>query len=145
MRGGDRFQVIGHHLGFSERGRTMEVIFKAPQKLGNRSYQSGKQIIPDNLAHNLSFKSLVKSGAVQVLPRDFKSQKIQMSHDAKATQKAKLARQARKAHQSAKAASSASSPQSNVAGPVSALPTPTKPISAGAVIIAAPATAQDEG
>lgn len=82
----------------------MKVIFLAPQKLGNRSYAKGPQVVPDNLAHNLGFKQLVRSGEIQMLPRDSAAQKIQLSHDAKALQKAKQARQ--QAHQSAIAAGS---------------------------------------
>lgn len=128
----------------------MEVILKAPQKIGNRSYVKGKHVVPDNLAHNLSFKALVKSGAIQMLPRDSAAQKIQMSRDVKAQQKSKHARKLalakQKSHQSANAASSASPSKSNVAGSAQALLTPAKPIMAGAADVAsvpaAPVTAQ---
>lgn len=70
----------------------MEVIFGAPQKLGNRVYKKGKQTVPSSLAHNRAFHALVKSGAVVIVPRDEAKQKIQMSHDARAHQLAKQAR-----------------------------------------------------
>ena len=70
----------------------MEVIFKAPQKLGNRLYKKGSQTVPDSLAYNRTFQALVKTGAATLVPRDLAKQKIQMSHDMKAAKKARDAR-----------------------------------------------------
>lgn len=127
----------------------MEVIFSAPQKLGNRSFKKGQQTVPDSMVHNNAFKDLIKSGAARILPRDASAQKIQMSRDAKVMQKAKAARFAAKAlktSKSAQATSGASSSSPSVAGTAQPLPTPAKPILAGATAQAsapvAPATAQ---
>lgn len=85
----------------------MKAILKAPQKLGNRVYPQGEQVLPDSLALNLAFKALVAKGAIQVLPRDIASQQVQMFLDAKAALKAKhkhqAARKAREAQALAKA------------------------------------------
>jgi hypothetical protein len=126
----------------------MEVIFSKPTVLGNRSYKKGKQEVPDSLAHNLAFKKLIQSGAVQVVPRDAARQKIQTAKDTKVLQKAKAMRKAHKALQSAQGASSAHPASSSASGSVQALPTPAKPILAGATVKAsepvAPVTAQEE-
>ena len=130
----------------------MEVIFSAPQKLGNKSYKKGPQSVPDSLAYNRAFKALVKTGAITIKPRDAAAQKIQMSRDAKAFQKAKAARiaaRALKASKSAQAASGASPTQSSAAGADQPLQTPAQPILAGATTEAsvpvAPATASSSG
>ena len=116
----------------------MKVNFIAPQKLGNKFYPKGQHIIPDHLAHNLGFKALVKSGIAHVIPRDDAMQKIQLSKDAKAVEKAKLARKARQALQSAQAASDASSIElPSAVGSDQALLKPAKPVSAGAVSVEA--------
>jgi hypothetical protein len=99
----------------------MKVIFTAPKKLGNRVYKKGDQIVPDSLAHNLAFRELVKSGVIQMVPRDAATQKIQSSRDMKAQEHAKsprMARQAAKAHLSAPRL-------------VQASPQPAQPISEG--------------
>ncbi len=70
----------------------MQVTFKAPQKLGNKPYKVGLQIIPDHLAGNQKFKALVKAGIVVVHPRDANAQKVQASKDAENVKKADIAR-----------------------------------------------------
>jgi hypothetical protein len=132
----------------------MQVIFTKAMKLGGRVFAKGKQEAPDHLFYNVAFKKLVQSGAVQVVPRDAASQKIQTSKDMKVLQKAKVARKAalakkaNKALQSVQGASSANPTTSSVSGSDQALPTPATPISAGAAaqasVPAAPVTAQVE-
>ena len=70
----------------------MEVIFSKPAKLGNISYPKGKREIPDDLAHNIAFKHMVKSGLIQVLPKSEAQQKIQSARDVKNLQRAKQIR-----------------------------------------------------
>lgn len=127
----------------------MKVIFKAPQRIGNKSFSPGEHHVPDNFVNNLNFKSLVAKGTVQMVPHDVAAQKIQMSNDVKAFQKAKLARKAR-ASKSAHAVSSASShSSSSAAGATQPLLKPAKPISAEATVKAsrpvASASAQRKG
>lgn len=118
----------------------MKVFFQSAQTLGNQFYKKGEHAVPGHLAYNISFKQLVKSGAVYVLPKDSAAQKIQLSRDIQAHQKAKASRLATKASKSAQAASSA--PQSllsSAAEPVQAAKQPAQPISTGAK---APVSAQ---
>jgi hypothetical protein len=115
----------------------MEVIFTAPKTLGNRSYKKGKQVVPDSLFYNQAFKEMVKLGHVQLVPRDEAAQKIQTARNVKAIQHAKEARAARKASKSAQGTSGTDQAHPSVTGPAQALPTPAKPVKAGA---RAPAT-----
>lgn len=120
----------------------MQVIFKKAQKLGGRTYGAGPQELPDSLAYNLAFKQLVKSGEIQLIPRDAQRQRIHLSRDADALQRAQ---NMRKAHQPAPSAPSAIPSLSEALEPVQALPTPAQPALAGAAVQAlkpaAPATA----
>ena len=75
----------------------MKVNFLAPQKLGNRLYKKGEQIVPHALAYNGAFKKLVKSGAIAILPRDVAAQKIQLSSDMRASAHARDSRLKKKA------------------------------------------------
>ena len=126
----------------------MEVIFAKATKLGGRNFAKGKQEVSDALFYNVAFKKLIQSGAAQVVPRDAARQKVQTAKDVKSLQKAKAMRKAAKALQSAKAAPSAKPTHSDAAGSDQALPTPAKPISAVATVVAsapvAAVTAQKE-
>jgi hypothetical protein len=75
----------------------MQVNFKKAEKLGNRSFKAGAQVVPDSMAHNLAFKALVKSGGAQIIAKDESQQKIQLAKDAKNHKAAQDARKASKA------------------------------------------------
>lgn len=116
----------------------MEVTFLVPKIIGNRKFAKGRQKVSDHFIYNVAFKALIKSGAVQVHPRDAVAQKIQMSNDMKAQQKAREARFA-KTLKSAQAASGTSPTSPSAVGPVQVHPQISKPIPAGAK---APASAR---
>jgi hypothetical protein len=70
----------------------MNVTFKTPQKLGNKEYKAGQQVLPDHLASNALFKALVKSGQAIVHARNENEQKVQAMKDAQNARKAESAR-----------------------------------------------------
>lgn len=70
----------------------MEVTLKHPVKLGNKDYKAGKQSMPDHLSANLKFKSLVKSGDIQVHQRLKNQIEVQAMKDQANAKKAQAAR-----------------------------------------------------
>jgi hypothetical protein len=81
----------------------MQVLFKALQKLGNKSYKVGAQVVADNLAYNAKFKQLVKSGQVVILARNANEVSVQAMKDAKNAASAQKARELTKKFQAEKA------------------------------------------
>lgn len=70
----------------------MHVTFKIPQKLGNKPFKAGAQMVPDHLARNIRFKELVKSGHIVIHPKDSGAQEVQASKDAQNANKSEVAR-----------------------------------------------------
>ena len=70
----------------------MNVVFKSPQIIGNKSYRAGPGVVPDHLYANKKFKSLVKSGTIVVQPKSMNDQQIQANKDAANQAKSELAR-----------------------------------------------------
>lgn len=93
----------------------MKVTINSPQKLGNRDFKHGQQEVPDSLAYNRQFKKLVALGVIKVHARDAVAQKVQLSRDAKAVQKAQAARKAARAARQAALAAQIKQPVASVA------------------------------
>lgn len=70
----------------------MQITFKSQQKLGNKVYKAGQQVIPDYLAGNKAFQALVKQGIVIIHAKDASQQAVQASKDAHNSRKAEIAR-----------------------------------------------------
>lgn len=70
----------------------MQVTFKSPQKLGNKPYKAGTQVVADHLACNTKFKAMVKAGLIVVHAKDANAQAVQASKDAQNVAKAEKAR-----------------------------------------------------
>lgn len=72
----------------------MKVTFKSKQKLGNKPYAKGTQMVQDHLSCNVQFKKLVKSGEIIVHARDeaqIQALHSKNSHAAKKAQAAAVA------------------------------------------------------
>jgi hypothetical protein len=71
----------------------MQVLFKAPQKLGNKMFKAGAQVVSDNLAYNVKFKQLVKAGQAVIIARSDNEVSVQAMKDAKNAASAQKARE----------------------------------------------------
>ena len=71
----------------------MQVLFKAPQKLGNKTFKAGAQVVSDHLAYNVKFKQLVKAGHVVIIARNENEVSVQAMKDAKNAASAEKARE----------------------------------------------------